>query len=160
MADNKRRCVRIITRAVWLLVLALIVTDANILSFASPQNGRVDAPVQDSTPFVPGRILVGFRPSVAPSRVRGLIAVAGARQQGEVPQIGVHILELPAGADEETIAQTLRAQPEVEFAELDRLRPPDRTPNDPYYSSQWHLRKISGPTLRGGCVRDRITSRL
>jgi thermitase len=34
----------------------------------------------------------------------------------------------------------------VEFAELDRIVPPEGvTPNDPLYASQWHLRKIAAP---------------
>src|SRR6185369_4047715 len=42
----------------------------------------------------------------------------------------------------------LRSQPEVVFAELDRIYEPQTvTPNDPWYANwEWHLKKISAPT--------------
>src|SRR6185295_3498873 len=82
------------------------------------------------------------------------IAQAGASDLGEIPGIGVHILDLPPGVDEEIFARSLRLQPEVEFAELDRIVPPaDMAPNDFWYSSEWHLSKIAAgnawPTTTG-----------
>ncbi|HEV8484186.1 MAG TPA: peptidase S8, partial [Blastocatellia bacterium] len=81
------------------------------------------------------------------SRGHHLIAQSGARDTGEIPGIGVHILELPANANEEAFAEAFKSQPEVEFAELDHIVAPDAmTPNDPSYPSEWHLPKIASPT--------------
>jgi hypothetical protein len=95
--------------------------------------------------FIPGRLLVRFAPEVPNAHARGLIVAAGARSVGILPQIGIHVVELPDAADETAYARFLEAQPEVEFAELDHIRAMDATPDDPYYSSEWHLPKISAP---------------
>lgn len=99
-------------------------------------------------PFVPGRILVQFRPDVPAQQVRHLIAAARAQWLGEIPQIGVYVLQLPPSASEVAVARAFGQRPEVIFAELDRILPPeDITPNDPYYASwQWALKKIQCPT--------------
>src|SRR5215471_1160774 len=91
-------------------------------SFARSQTQSV----QPGLSFVPGRLLVQFRPGISQARV--------------------HILELPATASEEAFANAFRARPEVVFAELDRILPPALIPNDPDYGTQWHLPKIAGPT--------------
>ena len=97
-----------------------------------------------ASPFVPGRILVGFRPATTKSSGHRVITQAGANDLGEIPETGVHILDLPAGANEEAFVHAFKSQPEVEFAELDRILPPaEMLPNDFWYSSEWHLPKIS-----------------
>jgi thermitase len=103
---------------------------------------------QSGSPFVPGRILVQFRPEMLAVRGNNLIAESGARDAGEIAQTGVHILELPAGADEEALVKAFESDPGVEFAELDRLIPPaEMVPNDPLYGNfeAWNLPKISAP---------------
>ena len=102
---------------------------------------------QASAPFVRGRVLVQFRPETTKSRGRRIIAQAGAQDAGEIAQTGVHILELPEGADEEAYAKAFQSRPEVEFAELDRAVPPEGViPNDPWYPNEWHLSKIAAST--------------
>lgn len=97
--------------------------------------------------FARNRVLVRFRPNLLTGAGPDLIAEAGARDGRELEGTGVHVVELPAGADEETFVKVLQSRPEVEFAELDRLVPPaDLIPNDPWYANwEWHLRKIQGP---------------
>jgi thermitase len=103
-----------------------------------------DESAQTAPKFVPGRVLVQFQPETTRSRSRGVIAQSGASDAGEIAGTGVHILELPAGADEHAVANTLKSQPEVEFAELDRIvAPATVTPNDFWYSSEWHLPRIA-----------------
>lgn len=106
------------------------------------------ASAQEPPPFVPGRILVQFRPDVPAQQVRYLIAAARAQWLGEIPRIGVHVLQLPPSASEVAVARAFGQRPEVVFAELDHiLQPDDITPNDPYYASwQWALKKIACPT--------------
>lgn len=101
---------------------------------------------QGAPPFVPGRLLVQFRPDVPAQQVRALIAAARANDAGEIPQIGVHILQLPPQASEIAAARAFAQRPEVAFAERDYILMPAGTPNDTYYGSEWHLPKISAPT--------------
>jgi subtilisin family serine protease len=96
--------------------------------------------------FVPGRILVQFRSKTPGFRARSIVLSHGAHVSQEIPQIGVQVVELPDGANEADSVKAFAALPEVEFAELDWLFPPDDiTPNDPNYSSEWYLRTISAP---------------
>src|SRR6185503_3963388 len=77
-------------------------------------------------------------------RIRGLVSASGARVVKELSNTGVHIVELPAGADEKLFMSAFKAQSDVSFAELDTiLAPAEMTPNDPSYASQWHLPKVS-----------------
>jgi subtilisin family serine protease len=98
-------------------------------------------------PFVPGRVLVGFRSEVRATEARARVEALGSRASEEISGIGVHVVQLPPGVDEEFFVKAFKAQPEVEFAELDRLYAPDEMiPNDPNYPTEWHLPRISSPT--------------
>lgn len=115
------------------------------VSVSQAQSHTKQIKIED--PFVPGRVLVKFRSGMGAVRSHEIIAEAGARDDSEIPGIGVHIVELPASTDEKAFVQALSSRSEVEFAELDRLFAPEAiTPNDPSYPSEWHLPKISGPT--------------
>ena len=97
---------------------------------------------------VPGRLLVRFRADVDEGRKNGLENAVGARKVGELPGLGIHVLQLPPNASEVAMAHAFGQQDEVEFAEPDAICPvQDVTPNDPLFSgSEWHLKKISCPT--------------
>jgi len=96
--------------------------------------------------FVSGRLLVKFRSDVSASKIRSLIAAARSRTVEQLPRIGVHVLDLPAQANEEAMARVFRGWKEVEFAEPDYIfAPEDVIPNDPWYANQWQLRKIAAP---------------
>ncbi len=97
-------------------------------------------------PHVPGRLLVKFRANVRPDQVRGVLAALQGREDRELPEIGVKVVSLPPNASETALERAFRGRAEVEFAELDRVLPPDSvTPNDPLYSSQWHLQRVAAP---------------
>jgi subtilisin family serine protease len=95
--------------------------------------------------FVPGRVLVKFHDNIQPAHARNIIAGLGARDADEIPNIGVHVLDLPYQASEKAFVNAFQSQPEVEFAELDRIvAPAGVIPNDPWYAGgEWHLPKIS-----------------
>jgi subtilisin family serine protease len=95
--------------------------------------------------FVPGRVLVKFRNGVSDAQGRAVAAGLGAQSTSVIPGAGVHVLSLPAGA-ENALLQNLQRRPDVAFAELDRIVPPaDVTPNDTYYGLEWALPRISAP---------------
>ncbi|HEY5883101.1 MAG TPA: S8 family serine peptidase [Pyrinomonadaceae bacterium] len=104
--------------------------------------------VERNVDFVRGRVLVKFRDGIGPDHARQIIAAIGARDAEEIPNIGVHILDLPYQASERAFVNSFRARPEIEFAELDVVVPPaEVVPNDPWYTGwQWHLPKISAPS--------------
>ncbi len=100
---------------------------------------------------VPGRLLVKYRAGVSARRRNSLMMAAGARADRKVPGVGVHVMDLADGANEEVYAKVLRSQPEVEFVEPDYICYPVDVmiPDDPLYSSQWHLPMVSCPTAWG-----------
>ena len=95
---------------------------------------------------VQGRVLVKFRPSVSDGQANNMLASFRSHTVRHHPQIGVHVVALPAGASEAAFVKAFQARPEVEFAELDRVLPPAEViPNDPGYPAEWHLTRISAP---------------
>jgi subtilisin family serine protease len=96
--------------------------------------------------FVPGRLLVKFKPLIDSLHARQVIAALGARDANEISGTGVHIVELPYQASENAFANAFQSRSEVEFAEFDLLLSPQQTvPNDPLFPA-WYLEKIDAPT--------------
>lgn len=100
---------------------------------------------QSPRPHVRGRALVQFRPEVTKAQARLLLAAVGARAARELTDAGVLLVVLPPHVDESAAIRALSLRPEVAFAELDQLHSPQWTPDDPYYTDQWHLVKVGAP---------------
>ncbi len=138
-------------------VVLLVLATAASIAFpgnvrAAPQDNDRGARPQGNTialagSFVPGRVLVRFRPDILAIGVPDSIIEAGARDKGELDGTGVHVLEMPIDGDEEAMVRALQSRSDVEFAELDRLiSPAEVIPNDPWYRNwEWHLQKIQAP---------------
>jgi len=113
-----------------------------------PATSHAQVEIETSQPksrFVAGRLLVKYR-SQQPDRVNGLMRAGGAREVNKVSGTEVHVVELPASSDEQAFVKALQQEPDVEFAELDRIiTPAEMVPNDPNYSGQWHLPMIQSP---------------
>jgi len=133
------------TALVCLTVLFVIATTLSGTNQATLAHKITKPPLEDR--FVTGRILVKFHDDVGPAHARNIIAALGARDADEIPNIGVHIIDLPDQANEQAAVKAFQDQREVEFAELDKIvEPADVTPNDFWYAGgQWHLPKISAP---------------
>ena len=101
--------------------------------------------------FVPGRLLVKYRPNVSSRLGNELMMATGAREDRELAGLRVKVIDLPAETDEESYAEALRSRPEIEFVEPDYICYPvnDMVPDDPLYASQWHLRAVSCPAAWG-----------
>ena len=96
--------------------------------------------------YVPGRIVVKLKEGLSPADLAQLHADHDAVVEKEIRRIGVQVLSVPVGAAEAKIAD-YKADPRVEYAELDYLAQPVFDPNDPYYGdgSQWGPQKMSAP---------------
>jgi len=103
------------------------------------------AAAQGRPDFVPGRVLVAFRANSGQTRLSSVSALAGARAVGKVHGTDVQVMQLAPGANELATVRALAQRPDVAFAEVDRIYAPTATPNDSFYSSQWHLPKVSAP---------------
>ncbi|MGQ9792145.1 MAG: S8 family peptidase, partial [Anaerolineae bacterium] len=94
--------------------------------------------------FVPGRVLVKFKPSLGVAAAHDRLAQQGLRASGVIPGLDVFKVEVTPGKELETIAQ-LRARADVLYAELDYRVYAMDTPNDQYWNQQWGLPKIQAP---------------
>jgi thermitase len=95
--------------------------------------------------WVPGQILVAPRVGVGPADFDAALQRHGGRSKGRVGALDVHIVSVPAHA-EEAVAKALAHNPGIRFAELDVLVKPDITSaNDTYYPDGWHLATINAP---------------
>lgn len=111
----------------------------------------------DAQNFAAHRLLVQPAPGVDVTQLTQVLAQHGAKSIKMIPQINVHIVELPAQADEHAIAALLAHNPKIKFAEIDALVPPQQTANDTYYSIAWHLPKIQAPLAWDSAKGDGIT---
>ncbi len=115
-------------------IIDTIFLTALTLSLASAQNR------------VPGRILVKFRPGVSEAQGQNIAVALGARSNKVIGGAGVHVVSLPATANENAFLNAFKQRPEAEFVEFDAIVPPaDIVPNDAGYASEWHLPRISAP---------------
>jgi serine protease len=98
-------------------------------------------------PYVPGEVLVKFRPGSEPVQQARALSVlrrgpvpSEARWIGDVVQV-----HQPEESDAEVAAAMLQRQPEVLWAQPNYLRPLQAVPNDPSYSRQWNFDLIALP---------------
>jgi thermitase len=103
------------------------------------------AQAQSPPSFVPGRVLVQFKAGVSAAQARGLLQGAGGQSVREIAPIGVHIVQLPPQASPVAVARAFKGKREVAFAEPDAVLPLTMVPDDPFYSTTWHLPRISCP---------------
>lgn len=95
--------------------------------------------------FLPGQLIVKFRPSAPPSAISALAASYGLKEEGRIEELGARLMAVPEGQEWEVISK-LSADRLVEYAEPNYLRHPLFVPNDPSYASyQWNLRIINMP---------------
>ncbi|WP_052351780.1 S8 family serine peptidase [Deinococcus pimensis] len=97
--------------------------------------------------FVPGEVVVKFRPGV---RAQSMTALsAGGVSFQRVRALGNADTALfRAGANASATSAAVRelaARPDVEYAQPNYLQSALATPNDPGFSSQWHLRALNLP---------------
>jgi len=100
---------------------------------------------QQSTRWVDGELLIGFRAGVGPAgrhalyRDHGASFVEDIGQNTRVVRIRVPALALDA------LKRRMERRPEIKFVEKNYVFEPALLPNDLQYASQWHLPKILAP---------------
>ena len=130
MTRNRTRTARFL-----LLTLVGCLAAAPDNTFAKPNSKHV-----------PGRLLVKFQPGLGKAHKNRIAAEHRAYIESELDSLGVDVVVLPEEGTEKEFEKIFRKKAEVEFAEVDQLVPPGAlTPNDPFYSNEWHLTKINGP---------------
>ncbi|MCI0400074.1 MAG: S8 family serine peptidase [Gammaproteobacteria bacterium] len=121
---------------------------ATTLMLSAPDTAFAEGqgPIYVPEKYMAGRVLIQPRPGLSPEKLDNIISEHGGRRIFLIEPINLHIIELPPQANAPAIAAALSRNPHLKFVELDGALQPDFYPNDPYYSSSWHLPKIGAPT--------------
>jgi subtilisin family serine protease len=112
-----------------------------LLALSPYISGQVPTPPSTSAgKYVPGHVLVKFRPSIRPSVMRAAhLAVAGNVEQTFTSVEGLQLVSLPATTRVADALATYRANPNVQYAEPDFIVHRFQTANDPLFPSMWSL---------------------
>jgi len=141
------------------VVLVSVVPLHRLAAHAQNQQTRLPAAHQKHAEFVPGELLVRFRPGETLAKTKSTFQLsalsAGRSLRVEMNSFGgsdlVEGLRLGRVAPEATLdaIKALRARPDVLYAEPNYIRHFDAVPNDSFYGSQWPL-KNSPSSIGGG----------
>ncbi len=149
-STDTRRSYRTGSAPGFTLCLALVAALSGYvgLSRAAPAAQPMAAPaqVQPYAGWAKGRLLVAPRPGLSAAEFDKALKPHHARSWGHIRPLNLHVVELPAGADEVAAMRTLRKDRRLKFVELDVAVVPAATVTDPSYASSWALPKIQAPT--------------
>src|SRR3954470_9085266 len=109
------------------------VSSANVAHAASTDSTTASAAVVERSPWgnwAKGRILVSPNAGLSDSDFAGVLMPHSGKSVGKVRGLEVHVVELPAHANEAAVAKALARNPHVKFAEVDRIVSPTAVPND------------------------------
>jgi len=100
----------------------------------------------DKLEYVPGEILVKFKSEISSDVINNLYSDFGATELETNQQIGFKRIAIPSMLSVEQAVSELNKRSEIEYAEPNYIVHAFMSPNDPYYSYQWHMPKINtGP---------------
>lgn len=107
-----------------------------------PETGVVDRTGVSGAPYVPGKVIVKYRNGVSSSARASAMSVAKASMSAQPSYADFDVLRIDPSADAEAVAETLRAESDVEWAQPAYRVHTMFVPNDPFYSKQWNLPMI------------------
>jgi thermitase len=121
-------------------VLAIIPFLASLLvlapSPASAGNGRGK--------YVEGELLVRGKAGVSKVKMDKILKKQGAKTAEELPSLKVRRIRVSPRALQK-VKKALAKNKNISFVEENFIAEASHTPNDQYFSTQWHLEKISAP---------------
>jgi hypothetical protein len=107
--------------------------------------------------WVEGQIIVKPRAGLSDAQFEKILNQAKCRSKSKLKQVNAHIVEVAPQA-EDAVIQALSNNPYVDYAEKDMLVELSAfTPDDPKYSSQWHLPHIQAPVAWDTSAGEGIT---
>ena len=126
-----------------LSVVALAIAPDGLLASPPRDAPRCRAPDTDAA-FVPGELLIRFRPGVGAQRGRQIAAAENATRSRRIPAIAVDVLRLPPGLSVQQAVKRFCRHPEVEYAEPNYILSA-LVVDDPGLSNQWAPQRIAAP---------------
>ena len=104
---------------------------------------RTAAAVPDPATYLPGQLVVKFKPASSGVAAQSLSLPAGTRVKSTLPTLGWQVLQLPPGTDVAAALDYYRHLPNVAYAEPNYRIRLFATPNDPRREALWGLDKIN-----------------
>lgn len=98
----------------------------------------------EATSFRPGGVLVRFKEGASAADVQAVLSRRGLSIEREIPHLGIKSLVVPPG-QELAIAEGMRSDPSIEYAEPDYSASVAIIPSDPCWDNQWAPAKIGAP---------------
>lgn len=126
---------------------ALSAIDRGLRGQEPPREARtVDVAAQahadrtgSTLPFVPGSLIVKFKPGTDGSAVSTVTSQVAGATVSRGGWANFDIVDIPMASDVEAAAATMRARPDVEYAQPRYRNHAMAQPNDPLFSSQWNF---------------------
>jgi hypothetical protein len=100
------------------------------------------ATITHAESFVSGQILVAHKPGVTEKVFHDVVSQHGGKKVNRLGQSNIHVVTLKNRGQERSVVARLSKNPNIKFAELDRVVEPTFIPTDPYYLNSWHLPNI------------------
>ena len=131
-----------------LLLVAILSLSISSSVFAAPPE------------WVEGQLIVKPKAGVSDARFEKILSKS-SKSKGQsvkhLKQINAHVIKVPPQALE-AVKRALSNHPDIDYVEKDMLVAPNAiTPNDPKYTSQWHLPKIQAPDAWASSAGEGIT---
>ncbi|AZV45297.1 hypothetical protein BAOM_4719 [Peribacillus asahii] len=104
-------------------------------------NGSLAAATDPSA----NQLIIKFNDSTSSTQKQTIFQTVHANELSTIENGNFSLISLPEGSDLNTVAATLSAFQQVELVDRNYEVTPNHTPSDPYYSKQWHLKKINMP---------------
>ena len=118
-------------------LVAVIVT-INLM-FLCSTGWSMDQTMFGEREFVPGEVLVKFKPVLSHQAIKETIAYYGASELIAIPKINVYKLGIPSCYTVEEMVKRLQVDSDIEYAHPNYIYHLCEIPNDPYFGLQWGL---------------------
>lgn len=93
--------------------------------------------------FVLDEIIIKFKDGISKDTIRSINSINGLSVISESSQSGFHRLNVPNGKTVSEIVEKLSNNPFIVYVEPNYIAKIAMTPNDPYFSLQWHMLSIA-----------------
>jgi serine protease len=94
--------------------------------------------------YVPGEIIVKFKNGTYQTKIHNITARNSTSIISTSAFAGFNRIKVPAGKTAQETVELFKADPDVEYAELNYYVHSHYIPNDPLYYRQWNFKKTSG----------------
>lgn len=126
-----------------LLILTLFILFTGLAFGAQDFKVKKMSPAVQTEEYVPGEVVVKYRTDVNSSDIKGLNTKYGVSEIYSSSLGNYKRVQIPTSKTVEEMVEIYNADPNVEYAEPNYIFHAFMTPNDTYYSYQWHMPMIN-----------------